>query len=68
MLTFDFDKVCSRIQLSPKEHRIELSLTVKELSVQQIQFQSSAGMAGANTCSSSASEQSQITPNKVRFT
>uniref|UniRef100_A0A914MHV5 Chorein N-terminal domain-containing protein n=1 Tax=Meloidogyne incognita TaxID=6306 RepID=A0A914MHV5_MELIC len=39
MLTFDLDQLNGRIQLSPKEHRTEMSINVGDLSIQQMQQQ-----------------------------
>ncbi|KAI3414199.1 hypothetical protein GPALN_011656 [Globodera pallida] len=37
LLTFDLSRLCSRIHLSPKEHRTEVSLSVADFSVQRVQ-------------------------------
>uniref|UniRef100_A0A915M5F0 Vacuolar protein sorting-associated protein 13 second N-terminal domain-containing protein n=1 Tax=Meloidogyne javanica TaxID=6303 RepID=A0A915M5F0_MELJA len=39
MLTFDLDQLNGRIQLSPKEHRTEMSINIGDLSIQQMQQQ-----------------------------
>nr|CAD2137310.1 unnamed protein product [Meloidogyne enterolobii] len=39
MLTFDLDQLNGRIQISPKEHRTEMSINVGDLSIQQMQQQ-----------------------------
>ena len=39
MLTFNLDQLYGRIHISPKEHRTEMSITVGDFSIQQMQQQ-----------------------------